>query len=345
MTIAVSATRAVPYAVTDRSVLLGLYKRVLWDRLVTHIPRGITPNTLTVAAQVFGGLSVAFALVASRGPHRLYAAAALCIFVSLTLDNVDGAHARRTGQSSPRGELLDHGLDGLTSTSVLVSTGLLLHLDALWMGALCALGALTFAATFWEQSRTGVLTLPAIGPTEGVSALVVVELLVSLLGDPAWLGLSRERVTPGAILVLILVGVHAVALAPPLVRAHRQGVSLRGLALLFAVVVLLLGYALVGAPGPLVGGAIGLTCAHFVCGLVIARNHAIGPDGGQSSDSPRWLPSTLAPMLPLLLVPRSVGAATACALVSLLFAAAAYATTVRLGWRMLAPRDGARARS
>lgn len=344
MTTAVSASRAAPYEVTDHSVLLGLYRRALWDRLVRHIPRGITPNALTVAAQVFGGVSVALALVASRGPHGLYAGAALCIFASLTLDNVDGAHARRTGQSSSRGELLDHGLDGLTSTSVLVSTGLLLHLDALWMGALCALGALTFAATFWEQSRTGVLTLPAVGPTEGVSALVVVELLVSVLGDPAWLHLSRERVTPGAVLVLLLVGVHAVALAPPLVRAHRQGVSLRGLAPLFAVVVLLLGYALLGAPGPLVGGLIGLTCAHFVCGLVIARTHANGPDRWQSPDSPRWLFATLAPMPPLLLISPSVGAVTACALVSLLFAASAYANTVRLGWRALAPRDGARER-
>lgn len=338
MTTAVSPPLAA-YQVTDHSVLLGLYRRVLWDRLVAHVPRGITPNTLTIAAQVLGGLSVGFALAASRGAHGLYAAAALCIFASLTLDNIDGAHARRTGQSSRRGELLDHGLDGLTSTSVLVSTGLLLHLDALWMGALCALGALTFAATFWEQSRTGVLILPAVGPTEGVSALVVVELLVAVLGDPAWLHLSRERVTPGAVLVLILVGVHAVALAPPLVRAHRQGVSLRGFAPLFSVVALLLGYGLMGASGPLVGGAIGVTCAHFVCGLVIARHRAKALDRQHSLDSPRSLFLALAPLALLLVIPRSATVATACAAASLALAAAAYAHTVRFGWHMLAPGD------
>lgn len=321
------------HGVTDHSLLLGFYRRFLWDPLVARVPASISPNSLTVVAQLLGALSAVFALFASRGPRGLYLAAAACIFASLTLDNIDGSHARLTGQSSRRGEMLDHGLDGITSTSVLISTGLLLHLDALWMCSLCALGALTFAATFWEQSRTGALTLPAIGPTEGVSALVVVEVSVALFGDPDWLRVSRERVTGGTVLVVVLVAVHAVAVLPPLVRARRHGVPLRDFLPPTVISLALMVYGLLGAPGPLVGATIGLTCAHFVCHLVIARH--VDRRSGKVSKAPRTLFVALLPISWALVSPESV---TACATLAMLVAVVAYARSLQLGWRELAPR-------
>lgn len=319
------------YEVTDQSLMIGIYRRFLWDPLVAHIPARITPNTLTVAAQCLGVVSAACAIAASRGAPGLYGLAALCIFASLTLDNVDGAHARRTGQTSPRGELLDHGLDGVTSTSVLVSTGLLLHLDAVGMALLSLLGALTFASTFWEQSRTGRLILPSVGPTEGVTALVVVEILVALFGDPSWLRVSRERVTFGTVLVGIVVAVHAVAVVPPLVRARRLGFPLRELAPLGLALAGLFVFVLLGAPGPLVGGLLGLTCAHFVCHLVVARHRGEGHERGLPR--PLWL--SLVPLPVAALVPSS---ASACAFISLLVAIVAYARTLHGGWRLLATK-------
>ncbi len=318
------------HGVTDHSLLLGVYRRVLWDPLVARVPTWVSPNALTVTAQLLGAVSALFALVASRGARGLYGAAAACIFASLTLDNIDGAHARRTGRTSRRGEMLDHGLDGITSTSVLVSTGLLLHLDGLWMCALCALGALTFAATFWEQSRTGALTLPAVGPTEGVSALVVVEVAVALFGDPDWLRVSRERLTGGTLLVVVLVAVHAVAVLPPMVRAWRHGVPLRDFLPQIAAVLALTGYGLLGAPGPLVGVTIGLTCAHFVCHLVIARHVNRRP-----GIAPRSLFLALLP-LPWAIVFRA--SVFPCATLSAVFSVVAYARSLQLGWRALAPR-------
>ena len=325
-----NAATGAAHEVTDHSLLLGVYRRILWDPLVARVPAWVSPNALTVTAQLLGALSALFALLASRGARGLYLVAAACVFASLTLDNVDGAHARRTGQSSRRGEMLDHGLDGITSTSVLISTGLLLHLDALWMCALCALGALTFAATFWEQSRTGALTLPAVGPTEGVSALVVVEVTVALFGDPDWLRVSRERLTGGTVLVALLVAVHAVAIVPPLVRARRYGVPLRDFLAPIAATIALMGYGLLGAPGPLVGATIGLTCAHFVCHLVIARHVNRRP-----GIAPRTLYFALLP-LPWAIVFRE--SVLPCATLAAVFSVMAYARSLHLGWRALAPR-------
>lgn len=321
------------HVVTDHSLLLGFYRRLLWDPLVARVPRWVSPNALTLTAQLLGALSAVFAFFASRGARGLYLVAAACIFASLTLDNIDGSHARLTGQSSRRGEMLDHGLDGITSTSVLISTGLLLHLDGLWMCSLCAMGALTFAATFWEQSRTGALTLPAVGPTEGVSALVLVEVSVALFGDPDWLRVSRERLTGGTVLVVVLVAVHAVAVLPPLVRARRHGIPLRDFLPPTIATLALMGYAWLGAPGPLVGAAVGLTCAHFVCHLVIARH--VNRRSGKVSNAPRTLFAALLPIPWALVSPAS---ATACATVSVFLVLAAYARSLKLGWRELAPR-------
>lgn len=42
------------------------------------------------------------------------------VFVAYTLDGIDGKHARRTGSSSPVGELFDHGLDSYSSIFIMI---------------------------------------------------------------------------------------------------------------------------------------------------------------------------------------------------------------------------------
>ena len=54
-----------------------------------------------------------------RPPWPATLAAAVGLFLYQSLDAIDGKQARRTGTSSPLGELFDHGCDSL-------STGLLL---------------------------------------------------------------------------------------------------------------------------------------------------------------------------------------------------------------------------
>jgi ethanolaminephosphotransferase len=43
-------------------------------------------------------------------PTWVYLLNAFCIFMYQTLDAIDGKQARRTQQSSPLGELFDHGI-------------------------------------------------------------------------------------------------------------------------------------------------------------------------------------------------------------------------------------------
>ena len=49
-------------------------------------------------------------------PSWVYFSFALGLWLYSTFDNVDGKQARKTGSSSPLGELFDHGVDALNCT-------------------------------------------------------------------------------------------------------------------------------------------------------------------------------------------------------------------------------------
>lgn len=83
--------------------------------LVTFLPMTIAPNTITLAGAlclVIPHIVSIFVLgVGYEGPvPQLFALAVGFIhFAYITLDNMDGKQARRTGTSSPLGQMFDHG--------------------------------------------------------------------------------------------------------------------------------------------------------------------------------------------------------------------------------------------
>ncbi|KAJ1328550.1 hypothetical protein BSLG_010282 [Batrachochytrium salamandrivorans] len=110
------------------------------------------------------------------------------IWLYSTFDNVDGKQARRTGSSSPLGELFDHGVDALNSTF-----GTILQAASLGSGLTGYFSTLVFMITTafffstWETYYTGTLYLGYInGPTEGL-LLAVFSLVVSgIYGPKVW---------------------------------------------------------------------------------------------------------------------------------------------------------------
>lgn len=53
-------------------------------------------------------------------PRWVFLVTAINVFVAYTLDGIDGKQARRTGTSTPLGELFDHGLDSYSSLFIMV---------------------------------------------------------------------------------------------------------------------------------------------------------------------------------------------------------------------------------
>jgi len=91
--------------------------------------------------------------------------AAVCQFLSHHLDGTDGKQARRTGSSTPLGELFDHGLD---SWATLFLPVLLYSIfgrgpfgaDVFDMYGIIWIIMITFILSHWEKYNTGILFLP-----------------------------------------------------------------------------------------------------------------------------------------------------------------------------------------
>ena len=85
------------------------------EPIVERLPRGLTPNTISIGNHLVAWAGVVLVAAATfMEPAAALMArtlAAMTIVVNLVMDCLDGMHARRTGQCSRMGELMDHGLD------------------------------------------------------------------------------------------------------------------------------------------------------------------------------------------------------------------------------------------
>ncbi len=92
-----------------------------WEWCVTLLPLWIAPNLVTFIGWLFVIFSYTNMLIYDYTfeqdiPRYCFFFAALCIFLYSTLDAIDGKQARRTGSSSPLGQLFDHGCDSFSTS-------------------------------------------------------------------------------------------------------------------------------------------------------------------------------------------------------------------------------------
>ncbi|XP_069160876.1 cholinephosphotransferase 1-like isoform X5 [Procambarus clarkii] len=91
-----------------------------WCWLVEQISMTLAPNLITIAG-LFINIVTSLLLVyyspdaKQEVPRWACFLCALGLFIYQSLDAIDGKQARRTGTSSPLGELFDHGCDSLST--------------------------------------------------------------------------------------------------------------------------------------------------------------------------------------------------------------------------------------
>lgn len=292
-------SKPLSYRVDDQELLLDFYKKALWNRMVPHIPARITPNQLTLSGQVCClGAAGASAWAGAGGPAWLYVISAFLLLSYLTLDNLDGAHARRTGRSSPLGEFLDHGMDGLASAAVLVISGIVLQLEGELFASIAALAGIGFTFLFWEQFRTGLLVIPRVSSTEGVTLLMVMQVVIAIAGKPTWMGFSIETITPGTVIVgAVLVGYFTAGI-PPILRAAKVGVKAWELLPLVAIIGVQVIFAALGANTFIPVITAGLIGANVTCRLILIRHR------GESDPFIEWtIWTTALPLIPAIVAP------------------------------------------
>ena len=91
----------------------------LCAELLEYVPKWVAPNIITILGSI--PIIVAYTIMISYDmtltqtlPDYLYLLAAIGILTFITFDFCDGIQARRTGSSSPMGQLFDHGWDSLS---------------------------------------------------------------------------------------------------------------------------------------------------------------------------------------------------------------------------------------
>ncbi|CAG61599.1 uncharacterized protein GVI51_K09405 [Nakaseomyces glabratus] len=177
------------YQSEDRSLISNYILRPYWRWFSQLFPMWMAPNLVTLSGLGFIILNVLTVLyydpyLNTETPRWTYFSYALGLFLYQTFDACDGMHARRTGQSSPLGELFDHCIDSLNTTLSLfpVCSMLGCGYSMILIGTqFMVLG--NFYLSTWEEFYTHRLFLSEFsGPVEGILLLVFQFILCGLFG-------------------------------------------------------------------------------------------------------------------------------------------------------------------
>jgi len=124
-----------------------------------------------------------------EAPRWAYLFNAFAVTAYMHLDCVDGKQARRTGSSTPLGQLFDHGCDALTTYFVVYST---LAAAQVGMSALTLAGVVAAFVVWvmghWEEYHTGTMFYGTgwYGLTESLYTIALIQLLTGLFGASLW---------------------------------------------------------------------------------------------------------------------------------------------------------------
>jgi len=189
------------YSSIDNSPVSIYITHPFWNQCVKLCPLWLAPNLMTFVGFLF--LVANFFILTYYDPHFLAASGgppgayyipqwvwyfcAASQFLAHTLDGCDGKQARRTGSSTPLGELFDHGLDSWATLFMplalfsVFGRDVSVSLSAYRFYFIVYGVFLQFYISHWEKYNTGVLFLPW-GYDASQIALCLVYVLSAIWG-------------------------------------------------------------------------------------------------------------------------------------------------------------------
>lgn len=149
--------------------------------------------TLLGLSALVGASALTVAVAPTMGvaaPWWAYVVAAGSVFFYLHMDCLDGKQARRTGTSSPLGQLFDHGCDALALVAIvsLLQTALPLVPCSRYAGLATLVAYAPWLLAHWEEYHTGTMSYSSgwWGVTEANLAVVALLLVTGLAGPGVW---------------------------------------------------------------------------------------------------------------------------------------------------------------
>lgn len=177
------------------------------DIVEHYFPPWLAPNLITLiglALLIGGYLALAFTALDMTGtaPWWAHAAMGAATLAYLHLDCLDGKQARRTGTSSPLGQLFDHGCDALAVHILLVGVAATLdsglYPRSVW-GQLAVGGPWLMA--HWEEYHSGVMLYGNgwWGVTEANYTLVALHFISAAYGARAVWATPLAKIMPATL--------------------------------------------------------------------------------------------------------------------------------------------------
>ncbi|XP_072759027.1 cholinephosphotransferase 1 isoform X4 [Anoplolepis gracilipes] len=181
------------YSCTSKSILDGLLQP-WWDWLVSQVPLWLAPNLITVLGLI---VNIATTLILvyyspdarAEPPRWACFLCALGLFIYQSLDAIDGKQARRTGTSTPLGELFDHGCDSISTVFVALSACIAVQLGyySTWMFFQCFCAMTLFYCAHWQTYVSGSLRFGKVDVTEAQFSIIAIHLISAIFGPQIWM--------------------------------------------------------------------------------------------------------------------------------------------------------------
>ncbi|VDO27000.1 unnamed protein product [Onchocerca flexuosa] len=186
------------YSAVDISWLDEYCMKRFWEYVVQFYPMWIAPNVITMLGLFINLLTVLILACFSydakiAASSWAYFQAALGMFLYQTLDATDGKQARRTGTSSPLGELFDHGCDAMSQVLVTLNIcyAMLLGQERYVVLFVTVSSVVLFYCAHWSTYCTGRLkfakqVLILFDVTEAQITILIILLITSIFGTGFW---------------------------------------------------------------------------------------------------------------------------------------------------------------
>lgn len=134
-----------------------------WNSFTELLPLWLAPNLITLLGLL--SLVIAYYLNAvyvptltGSGPWWIYFSSGFAMIFYTNLDCIDGKQARRTGTSSPLGQMFDHGCDALAVHLVLLNICCSIDAGMSWLTLVLVTSIkVPWLLAQWEEYHTGVM--------------------------------------------------------------------------------------------------------------------------------------------------------------------------------------------
>ncbi len=221
----------------------------LCQPVLMRIPASVHPNTISLwthfVAWVTAACAVASPLLPKPYRSVVLVAAGVGMLISMIGDCLDGMHARRTGQTSKLGEMMDHWLDAIIAPLVTIGASLALEMEPWVIACVNVMVALVYHAQLVLYHHTGKFVHPE--PASGVEGqfgvsigyVAMAALFYFVHRHVPWLDVAL--VTLGALAIGVELKCSAFFYAKPGFRMDRHlifvamGAALAGFYLLGAI--------------------------------------------------------------------------------------------------------------